>query len=805
MLQVDPKALRSPPTAPDQPQQEVLTSQDSLLAVRALLRRQLPYIVLTVLICVGLAAAYVLTAQKKYTSTAVLIIDSRKTQMLQQQSSPLGVDTPLDSATVDSQVEVLKSEKVALAVIKDLDLIHNPEFVSTETSWLSSIMKLLFASEPATERSITRVVLTQLQKNLAVKRRALSYVIELSYKSRDAELSAQIANAIAEAYFVDALEAKYQASKRAAGWLQDRMKELRAQASAADRAVADYKAKNNIVDTGGRLLTEQQLAETNSALTIAHAQTAEAQARSDRLNSILKDENRDVNDLFNDIATVADSLRNDVITRLRQQYLDLSAREADWSKRYGPQHLAVVNISNQMREIRKSITDELRRIGESYKSDLEIAKARESSVQATLKSTIDQSNDTSQAQIVLRDLESNAQSSRALADNFLQLYMLSVQQQSFPMTDARLITEASPPLLPSDPKTLLIILGAIIGGSLLGFGVGWTRDALDQVIRTRNDAEALLGISCLAVTPRVDGNGEVKVGGSSRPGVLDRVASWVLPPPLRRMLTLTRSKLAAGRGVVQAAQGPRGSAPGDSLEIIDNVMRYVQDSPFSRFTEAVRSIKVAADLVFMDHKSKVLGFTSALPNEGKTTISASFAQILALGGNRVILVDADIRNPSLTRSLAPSATQGLLEVVLGKVDLESAILRDPSTQLAFLPTVVPSRISQSAEFLSSVAMSKMLEGLREKFDWVIVDLSPLVPVIDVRSTSRLIDAYVLVIEWGRTERDAIIQALRDAPMLHDQIIGTVLNKADIDVLNRYDSYRGNYHYNSYYHRYGYVD
>lgn len=799
MLQVDPKALRSSPTAPEQPQRDSATSQDSLLALRALIRRQLPFIVLTVIVCVGLAIAYCMTAEKKYTSTAALIIDSRKTQVLNQQSSssPLGVDTPLDSATVDSQVEILKSEKVGLAVIKDLDLIHNPEFISNEKSWLSSVFGLFFESSPPTEQSLTRIVLMQLQRNLAVKRKALSYVIEVSYKSRDPELSAHIANAVAEAYFVDALEAKYQASKRAASWLQDRLKELRAQASAADRAVADYKAKNNIVDTGGRLLTEQQLAETNSALTIARAQTAEAQARYDRLSSILNDEDRDVNDLFKDIATVTDSLRNDVITRLRQQYLDLAGREADWSKRYGPQHLAVVNIRNQMREIRKSITDELRRIGESYKSDLEIARAREASVQASLKSTIDQSNDTSQAQIVLRDLDSNAQSARALADNFLQLYMLSVQQQSFPMTDARLITEASPPLRPSDPKTMLVILAAIVGGSLLGFAVGWTRDALDQVIRTRDDAEALLGVSCLAVTPRI-GGGDGRGNRTSLAGRIMRASGWLLGARKERD---ARGE-ANGLTVIPPPNAP---AESGTLTVADDVMRFVQDSPFSRFTEAVRSIKVAADIAFMDHKSKVIGFTSALPNEGKTTISASLAQILALAGNKVVLVDADIRNPSLTRSLAPTATQGLLDVVLGKVDLDSAILKDAETQLCFLPTVVPSRVAQSSEFLSSSAMAKTIEALREKFDWVVVDLSPLTPVIDVRSTSRLIDAYVLVIEWGRTDRDAIVNSLKDAPMLHDQIIGTVLNKADVDVLNRYDSYRGNYYYKNYYHRYGYVD
>src|SRR5258707_6367539 len=112
MLQLDPNVLR-PNSNPHELQQDVTTSQDSLVAVRALIRRQLPYIILTILICVALASAYVMTAPKRYTSTAVLIIDSRKTQLLQQQSSPLGVDSPLDSATVDSQVEILKSEKVA--------------------------------------------------------------------------------------------------------------------------------------------------------------------------------------------------------------------------------------------------------------------------------------------------------------------------------------------------------------------------------------------------------------------------------------------------------------------------------------------------------------------------------------------------------------------------------------------------------------------------------------------------------------------------------------------------------------------
>ena len=270
-------------------------------------------------------------------------------------------------------------------------------------------------------------------------------MIEVSYQSLSPDRAAAIANAVAEGYIEDSLESKYQASRRAATWLQDRMKELRTQASTAERAVADYKAKNNIVDAGGRLLTEQQLAEINSSLTIARAQRAEAQAKLERITNILKADDNDRKVILSDLATVTDTMQNPVIVKLRQTYLDYAAKESDWSSKYGPAHLAVVNLRNQMREIRHSITEELRRTAEGYRSDLEIAKAREDANQKSLNDTIALSNDTSQAQIVLKDLDSNAQSARALADNFLQLYMVSVQQQSFPITEARVITQASRP------------------------------------------------------------------------------------------------------------------------------------------------------------------------------------------------------------------------------------------------------------------------------------------------------------------------------------------------------------------------
>jgi succinoglycan biosynthesis transport protein ExoP len=789
------------------PEPDLLSLRQSLSTLRGLVDRQRPVLLLVVFACVALALIYILTSPKGYTATAELFLDSHKSQSLQQQS-PMGTDVPVDSSMVDSQVEILKSESIALSVIKDLQLADDPEFTGPSGYPLDTIIRTVgsvFSSgdDTPTANGRLRTVLSRFQDNLTVKRLLQSYVIELSYQSRSPDRSAQIANAVAEAFIVDSLEAKYQSSRRAAGWLQDRLKELRAQASNAERAVADYKAKNNIVDSGGRLLTEQQLAEVNSTLTIARTQRAEAEARLERITQILRNDNADTSALFNNLATVADTLRNEVITRLRQQYLDLAAREADWSNRYGQNHLAVVNLRNQMREIRKSITDELRRIAETYKSDVEIAKAREDSAQKALNDTIATSNDTSQAQIVLRDLESNAQSARALADNFLQLYMMSVQQQSFPITDARVITQAMPPLRPSSPKSLLILLAAVVGGSILALLVGLFRDLTDGVFRTNRQIEDSLGVSCLASVPYVRTTTAVASG---------RPRAW-LGRILNSVPYSLRSPVPKPTGVFEVNRAgstipfPRSTAstPGRIMPVRQDVGAMMVNAPFSSFAESIRSIKMAIDLATFSTEDKVTGVTSSLPNEGKSTISFSVASAMAQSRIRTLLVDGDIRNPSLTKRLTPDAKAGLINMVLDDASLDECIWTDTATDLHFLPCVLPHRFSNSGDILSSSMMENVFSKLRQNYDRVVLDLSPLAPVVDVRATTKLVDNYILVIAWADTSAEVVDRALAEAEIVRQRLLGAVLNKVDVATMHRYDASRGGYYQNKYYKAYGYVE
>jgi succinoglycan biosynthesis transport protein ExoP len=733
------------------------------------LRRQFNIIVFVTLAVLALVGVYLLTAPPSYTAEATMIIDTRKAQAFQQQQAPQ-VDVSVDSATVDSQVELLRSENVILTVIRNLHLTEDPEFngsaggniISAVLGVFGKIANLFSGSEPPSTFDLERRATEVFEKQLTVKRLGLTYVITISFRSLNADRAAQIANAIVDSYVNDQFEAKYQTTRRAGVWLQERIRELQHQASSAEEAVVAFKEKNNIVETGGRLTTEQQLAEVNSQIVQARATTAEAKARLDRIDDIIKAEIPD--------ATVADTLKSDVITKLRQQYLDYASKEADWSARYGPNHLAAVNMRNQMLQTKRAIIDELKRIAQTYRSDYEIAKVREESIQQSMSSAVTQSQTTSQAQLILRDLESSAQTYRALHDNFLQRYMESVQQQSFPITEARSISPATRPLRKSHPRSLLILIIGAAGGIMLGAGIGFFRDQLDRVFRTGDQVEKMLKLDCLSILPAINGE-------TAKPFAIGR-----------------RAGNKAGNNNVESVSG-------------SSALSYATKSPFSRFAESVRAIKVAVDLASnkTGKTNRVIGICSSLPNEGKSTVATNLAQLTAMSGARTILVDCDLRNPSLSRILAPDAKVGILEVLAGTATMDQVLRKDPVTNLAFIPIVMKTRMANSSEILPSEQMKNLFDVLRQHFDYVIVDFPPLAPVVDVRATAHLIDFYLFVVEWGRTKIDVAQHALMSASGVYDQTLGVVLNKANMQEFSRYQGYTGNYYYNRHYGRYGYVD
>jgi polysaccharide biosynthesis transport protein len=742
-----------------------MSASDLLASLTSLARRRFGIIVLIFSLCLMCGVIYLAIAPPKFLAQAELLIDTRKAQLFPQQQSVVG-DATVDSTAVDSQIEVLKSEAIAASVVKQLHLTSDPEFVGSKPGIFGTILGYLAPTTPPSEADLEQRAQNVFRSKIFPRRVATTYVVNIGFLSLSPDRAAQIANAAADAYIDDQLEGKYQVTRRAGVWLQERIQELRQQASTAEQAVLDFKKANNIVDTGGRLIGEQQLAELNSQIVLARAATAESRARLDRISEITK---HDVTEIDNVLKApdpaVADVLHNEVISKLRSEFLDTANREAVYETRLGHNHLVVVNLRNQMFEIRKSIFDELKRIEETYKSDYQIALAREQSVQKSLAEVVAQSQNTNQAQISLKDLDSKAQTFRAIHDNFVQRYMESLQQQSFPYTEARVISRAGPPASKSQPNSVLVMAAASVGGLLLSFGIAILIDISERGFRTPDQVESGLRTSCLAVVPLIKADKET-------------------PPPLYK----EKEDLRISRHIERTG-----------------ILFGVVGTPFSRFAEAFRTIKVSIDLFSTTKPTRAIGITSTNPNEGKSTIAANLARLISHAGGKAILLDCDLRNPSLTRSLAPGAELGLLDVLSGKRLLSDVLWTDPTTSLAFVPMVAKTRLSHTNEILASAAMKKLISALREVYDYVLIDLPPLTPVVDVRSTNQIVDSYLFVIEWGQTSVETVERALSSAPLVYENLLGVILNKADLEAMRNYSRGADDRYKNRYHERYGFED
>lgn len=700
---------------------DLLSPAELLISGVDIIRRHLKICIGVPLTLMTVVLVYLLSTPPQYTAVATMVIDTRKAGSMQKGQSD-AVDAPVDNPTVESQAEILKSENIAQRVIDDMKLADDPNFLVPSPLWrvIGAVAGLFSSPEPNTDFKKTRAAIESFERRLSIRRLGVTFVFEISFTDPDRERSAKIANAVADAYAVDQLDAQYKSTKRAGLWLQDRLKELGTQAADADRAVVEFKKKNNIVDTGGRLLTEQQLSDLNSQMALARASVSESEAKLARIQDVMK---LDVPD-----ANVTDALHNEVIIKLRNQYSDLSQRKAELINLMGPEHEAVIKTENDMRETRRSIREEIGRIAASYKSDFQIAKARLDSLQQSLTDVVSQSQLSDQAQVQLKQLDSASQSYRALYDSFLQRYMESVQQQSFPLSEARLITQATTPLKKSEPKYAVTLLGTLAAGSVIGFFIAWGLEITDKALRNASDVERLVGLA------------------------------WISNVPLQ--------KFSSRRGKQMA--------------------QYIEVSakPMSRFAESIRAIKVAVDFYPETRRPQIVGLVSAMPGEGKTTIAANLAALTSNAGARTLLIDCDARNPTLSRRLAPKLHAGLLEMLSGE-NPAAAITHLEFLHCDFIGVSRGEGDLNLDGFISSAALKAVLAEFRKVYDYVIIDLPPLVPVIDARAAADLIDCFVMVAEWGVTDADVAHSALQVAPRVKAKTVGIVLNKVDVRKARKY--------------------
>lgn len=741
----------------------------------AFVRRRWRAILLSSVAVTAAAATYVATATPFYTATTTVFIDSRRPHAFRQEQSI--VDQQAESAFVESQVEILRSAGVAAAVVRDLRLAESEEFVPpkgrpavaaalgaltdavaavgaevtpllprsvtdaavdardwvaatvppavTEAAtaakeWVAGIVPapLGVPTPKETPQARDALAVEALVKATTVRRIGLSYTIDVGVRTRDAEQSARIANAIADAYMATQLRAVSDITRRSGDWMQDRIRELHDQALAADRSVAEYRTKNGLVSANGGLIHEQQLNDLSAQLTRARAERSQIEANWQRATALVKAGGASTE--------LADVLGSQTITRLREREVDAARRMADIGSRQGAGHPDRRAAEAEVAATRSQIAEEARRVVASLGTLVQAARSREAELSRQVTQLTALVADRNSDRVELSALERMADAYRRMHEDLLRRYTQAVQEQTFPIADARVVTAATAPLKKSHPRSLVTLGAGSVLGLCLGFAFAFARETMDRGLRTAGQVKAATGLDCVAQLPRV----------RSR----------------RRAATLQQAVT----------------------------------EPLSSFSEAVRA---AAVRVVHQHLRapdvKVIGCVSAVPGGGASTLAANLAQCLAQAGHRTVLLDWDLRTMGLTRDLMSGERAGFVEVTEGAVPLEDALWSDPRTGLRFMAAAGSKPTRHPVEILGSERARRTLGELRSDNDFVVVDLPAFSAVVDGHAAQRFVDTFMVVVEWGSVHPSVVVETLSRVGIGNAQITGVVLNKVDAEAQRRY--------------------
>jgi polysaccharide biosynthesis transport protein len=713
----------------------------SLLDLRGLwliVRRHAHLIGTVVVLVLASAAAALLIVPARYSATATIIVDPRQPRVTASESVLSGIGS--DAAAVESQVDLITSSALAQRVIERLDLTHDPEFtsVSTVQRLATGLLSVVGINRSADEEARVSWVLRRFQENLDVRRRGLTYVIEVSFTSMVPAKAARIANAVAETYRDDQRSAKVDATMRASTWLNDRIEELRAKVRDSDKAVADYKAANNIVDTAeGIKLIQRQVETLNQQLILARASMAEARARLEQVQQVSAQSGNP--------AALNEALQSPVVANLRVQYAEVARSEAELSAALGDHHPSMVRVRAQLADLRRQIDGEIGRILTSVRNEFDVAKSREASLEGDLTQLKERAAKFDQADVRLRELQRESQANRALFDQLLVRSKETTEQQSLQLPDARIVAPALAPVRPNRPGMSVLFVVAVAGSLVLGIGLAFIVENLDRSYRSVAEIESDLSMPCLGIVPAAD-------AAPARDGPLAAV--------LRRA-------------------APRSRA-------VRNLIRAVLDRPSSPFAEALHSVRARLRPPSRrEHQGDVLVVVSAMPGEGKSVIAGNLAHASAKTGARTLLIDGDLREASLSAAY-PDAKAGLVDVLQGRIALRGALLQDPRSGLSVLTAGARPDTVNVLTQSDDGRLGAILRECRELFDVVVVDSPAILPVADGRRLIECGDRVLLVVEWKRTGRETVIEALNAIGPGVDKIAGVALNKVDLTKYRLYD-------------------
>lgn len=711
-------------------------------------RRRLPLVAMTAGLFALVAAGIAYTLPTRYEGVAVVQLDPRKKSVSQVDS--VVEDLKGDNASIDSEVEIISSRAVALKVIAALNLRDDDEFrprslvrsifaIAGLESYLPSDTAqaapsaqarearldldlngtLAGRSQPGASNPERDEVVAAFLEKLKVSRVRSTLLLEIRYSARDPMKAARIANTIAEVYIADTLAKKQQASGFATELLEGKLAEMQQRVAETERKVAMFKADNNIFDSEGNVLSEKELAQAMEQTVAARSATAEAKAKFENAERLSRSPNG--------VETIAEVLESFSVRQLKESLSSARKREAELATRYGHRHPEMQKVRAELAEAQSQLSQEVEREVRNLRNAYVVAERREMQLRQSLTTLKEQEAATKEATVRLFELQREAATSKQLYESLLARYKQTSETQDLQLPDARIAEQADVPLHPASPKRKQIVLLALIAGLALGILSALCLEFATPGVSHPDDVERSLEVAHIASVPAVS-----------------------LGEPDSDPLRSIRLVLAEPRGI---------------------------------FAESVRGIRRELDMRHHKGTTRVIMVAASLPGEGTDVIASNLAHHYALTGQRVLLVDGDLRRAPLTRKLAPQRTSGLLDTLVRNQPIENAILRDASSGLHFLPATSPTPLETARpEMLASRRMADTVSVLSRQFDIIVIDAPPLLPVVDARILADYADQIVFVTTWRNTPKQLARRALNSLGYNHVKVAGVVMNKVALHAL-----------------------
>jgi len=604
------------------------------------------------------------------------------------------------------------------------------------------------ALEEAVDHSATSLEAPVILKRLKITRPPNTYILQISYRSSNRQLAADVANEIAQSYLAHTYRIRYQATANLSDFMERQLEELKAKMEKSSAAVAQFERELNVINPEEKTsILSARLLELNSEYTKTQADRVKKEAAYNSVQS-------------GTLEAAQVSTQGDALKRLTENLNDALEKFAEVKNHYGLNHPEYKKAQTRVQELESQIAS----TGDSVRQRVEVefreAVNREAMISSAVQETKTEFDRLNSRSFEYQTLKREADGDKKLYEELVRKIKEAGINASFQNSSIRVADPARPGLKPVFPKIWLNLLLAFLASTFLAVGIAVVSDVLDNTVRDPDQVTRLMKTEVI--------------------GSLPAVKDW------RRRLSPINAHIGAGR-----LSGPRLNGNGAGVKDLAIVAGETGYQALSTYEEAIRTLRNSILLTDFDRRLRSILLTSASPSEGKSTVAAHLAATHAGQGKRTLLIDGDLRRPSVHRLYQVPNSVGLSNVLLQQISWRDALVRMPEPEGLDIMPAGPS--TRRASDLIGTGLAELVEEAAREYDLVVLDAPPLLGFAEPLQMASVVDGVIIVARAGETSRTALASVITTLSRLRANLVGVVLNEVHREISPGY--------YYSYYNRY----